>query len=152
LFWFFLCILSSLHLAVTSCSGAILPHGTSLGNSTSSLSFHLLYTVRILLAGVTFSENEWSAHTIPYITACVPTCSRHSSFTVWPLHMGLIGCPESMLTTFLPYVTSQKCEDLIHIMSTIYTSNLKYSWWLCTFQAGLFWLKQCLQCPWLSRL
>jgi len=29
--------------------------------------------------------------------------------------MGLIGYPESVLTTFLPYVTSQKFEDLIHI-------------------------------------
>jgi len=29
---------------------------------------------------------------------CIPKCSHHSSWTVWPLKMGPIGCPETSVT------------------------------------------------------
>jgi hypothetical protein len=37
-----------------------------------------------------------------------------SSWTAWPLKMGSIGCPETLVTTNPRSVTSQKSDDLIY--------------------------------------
>jgi hypothetical protein len=35
-----------------------------------------------------------------FLYNCIPNCSQHSSWTPWPMQMGLIGCPETSVTNY----------------------------------------------------
>jgi hypothetical protein len=60
-------------------------------------------------------------HHFPY--NYTPNCSRHSSWTAWPMKMGLLGYPETSVTTNQCCTTSQKSKDLIYTVAEAWITH-----------------------------